>query len=366
MDGGEKALGDGRFGEGQEAGFVEGSSGALGVGVEFADGLDFVAEELEADGAIGFGGVDVEDAAAAGELAGHLDDVGARVADAGEVGEERFDVDLFAATENLREAGVEGRGKELHGGGFDGSDNDGGFAGGDLPEGLGALLLNVGVGGEIFERQDVVGREAQDTVGWDGSGEVATGAEGEMHGVRGLVIGNDDDGWNLSGAREERNVEGAGGRGESRNTPAPSGKRKVPSCLFKGGGILQVRQQLADKGEDHADSSLAAWGAMPGGHADLLVTTGSHVLAGVRVECCGGRKGPSGHDDSEAGLAASIDALFLVLRGALLRAACGCADATGSCSGTASALLRAVEREHFAGRRWTAREAGSERHGGAG
>jgi hypothetical protein len=32
----------------------------------------------------------------------------------------------------------------------------------------------------------------------------------------------------------------------------------VPSCLFEGGRILQVRQQLADKGEDHASSSLAA------------------------------------------------------------------------------------------------------------
>jgi hypothetical protein len=33
----------------------------------------------------------------------------------------------------------------------------------------------------------------------------------------------------------------------------------VPSCLFEGGRILQVRQQLADKGEDHAGSSLAVW-----------------------------------------------------------------------------------------------------------
>ena len=61
--------------------------GALGFGVEFADGFDFVAEELDADGTIGFGRVDVEDAAAARELAGHLDESICGVADAGEVRE---------------------------------------------------------------------------------------------------------------------------------------------------------------------------------------------------------------------------------------------------------------------------------------
>ena len=79
-----------------------------------------------------------------------------------------------------------------------------------------------------------------------------------MHGVGGLVVGDEDDGGDLSGAREEGNVEGAGGGSESRDTTTPTGKRQVPSCLFEGGGNLQVRQQLADKGEDHAGSSLAA------------------------------------------------------------------------------------------------------------
>ena len=54
VDRGEKTLGDGGFGERQETGFVEGRGGALGFWIEFADRLDFVAEELEAHGAIGF------------------------------------------------------------------------------------------------------------------------------------------------------------------------------------------------------------------------------------------------------------------------------------------------------------------------
>jgi hypothetical protein len=33
----------------------------------------------------------------------------------------------------------------------------------------------------------------------------------------------------------------------------------VSPCLLEGGRMLQVRQQLADKGEDHAVLSLAVW-----------------------------------------------------------------------------------------------------------
>ena len=53
-----------------------------------------------------FGRIDVEDAAAARELAGHLDEVHLRVADAGQVAGEHFDVDLFAAAQCDGEAGV--------------------------------------------------------------------------------------------------------------------------------------------------------------------------------------------------------------------------------------------------------------------
>ena len=162
MDGGEETLGDGRFSERQQVSFVEAGLRALGFGIEFADGLDFVAEELDADGTVGFGRVDVEDAAAAGELAGHLDDVHLRVADGGEMRGEDFDVDLFAALEGDGEAGVVVAIEEPEGGGFDGGDEDGDGAGGELPERGGALLLHVGVGREIFEGKHIVGGEAHD------------------------------------------------------------------------------------------------------------------------------------------------------------------------------------------------------------
>jgi hypothetical protein len=87
----------------------------------------------------------------------------------------------------------------------------------------------------IFKGQNVVRGKAEDAIGGDGSREVAAGAEGEVHGVGSFVVGDDDDRGDLRGAGEERNVEGAGGGGESRDTTPPTGKRQVPPCLFEGG-----------------------------------------------------------------------------------------------------------------------------------
>ena len=99
MDGGQQVLRHRRFGERQQLRLVEAGLRALRFGIEFADGFDLVAEEFDAHGAIGLGRVDVEDAAAARELAGHLDEVHLRVADAGEVVGEHLDVDFFAAAQ---------------------------------------------------------------------------------------------------------------------------------------------------------------------------------------------------------------------------------------------------------------------------
>ena len=66
---------DRSFGKRKEQGFVNGIRRALRGGIEFANGIGLVAKEFDAQRAIGLGGVDVEDAAADGVLAGHFDDV---------------------------------------------------------------------------------------------------------------------------------------------------------------------------------------------------------------------------------------------------------------------------------------------------
>ena len=59
-----------------------------GWGIEFDKHLpDKYKNQENADGARGFGGENVDDAAADRELAGHVDHFGAGVADGGDVGE---------------------------------------------------------------------------------------------------------------------------------------------------------------------------------------------------------------------------------------------------------------------------------------
>ncbi len=141
------------------------------------------------------GAVDVDDAAADGELAGHLDDIDAGVADGEEMLDEHVGDVLFADAEMEGEAAVEVAGEELHAGGFDGGDDEAraGVVRGDLPEGGGAGLLDLGVGGEVFEGEDVVGGEAEDGFGGERSCELAGGEDRGVEGFGGLVVGDDDD-----------------------------------------------------------------------------------------------------------------------------------------------------------------------------
>jgi hypothetical protein len=248
VDGGEELFGDGCFGERQEECAVEGAGGALGVGVESAYGFDLVAEEVDSDGTVHLGGVDVEDAAAEGDLAGHLDDVDFGVADGEEVLDEHVGHVLFADFEMEGEGAVVVAGEETHAGGFDGRDDEFGLTCCYLPEGGGAGLLNLGVRGEIFEGKDVVRGEAEDGFGGQGSGELAGAEDGGLEGFGGFVVSDDDDAGSLRSADEEGEVEGTGGEGEPRDTSAPRASAQVAAYTLEGFRVLQVCEELADEG----------------------------------------------------------------------------------------------------------------------
>ena len=96
-----------------------------------------------------------------------------------------------------------------------------GLCGCDLPEGGGAGLLDLGVGREVFEGEDVVGGEAEDGFGGEGAGELAGAEDGGVEGLGGFVVGDDDDAGGVGGADEEGKIEGAGGEGEAGDTSAP-------------------------------------------------------------------------------------------------------------------------------------------------
>ena len=208
-----------------------------------------------------FGRVDVEDAAAEGELAGHFDDVDAGVADGEEVLDEHVGEVLLAGAEGEGEGGVEVGMEELEAGGFDGRDDEadgvgGAGAGGDLPEGGGAGLLDFGMGGEVFEGKDIVGGEADDGGGVERAGELAGGDEGLVEGLGGFVVGDEDEGGGGGGLDEEGQVEGARGEGEASDAAARLAVLEVAAGAVEGVGVFKVREEVADEGKDHAMTSL--------------------------------------------------------------------------------------------------------------
>jgi hypothetical protein len=159
---------------------------------------------------------------------------------------------LFAGPEVQGEGSVVVAGEELHAGGFDGRDDEAGLRGGDLPEGCGAGLLDLGVRGEIFEREDVVGGETEDGFGGERAGELAGAEDGGVEGFGGLVVGDDDDAGGRGGADEEGKIEGAGGEGEAGDTSAPRASAEVAAYTLEGFRMLQVCEELADEGKNHA------------------------------------------------------------------------------------------------------------------
>jgi hypothetical protein len=163
---------------------------------------------------------------------------------------------LFADFEVEGEGAVVVAGEELHAGGFDGGDDELGLACGYLPECCGAGLLDLGVGREVFKGEDVVGGEAEDRFGREGASQLASAQDGGLEGFGGLVVGDDDDAGGCCGAGEEGEVEGAGGKGESRDTSAPRATAEMAAYTLESFRMLQVCEELADEGKNHAVFSL--------------------------------------------------------------------------------------------------------------
>ncbi len=154
--------GHGPLGERQHGGANYRSDGALGTGVEFADGLDSVAEEFDADGALRFGREKIHDAAANRELAGEFDHFGAGVADGGEMSDEFFVRNFGVFAEGARERQIEVGIVVAPERGDDRGDDERDLAVGETEEGGGAAFENVRVRALRFPRESVEGGEDGD------------------------------------------------------------------------------------------------------------------------------------------------------------------------------------------------------------
>jgi hypothetical protein len=113
---------------------------------------------------------------------------------------------LFAELEMEGEGAVEVAGEETHAGGFDGGDDEAGLISSYFPEGGGAGLLDLGVRRKVFEREYVVGWEAEDGFGGEGSGQIAGSEDGGVECLGGLVVGDDDDARGVGCADKEGKV----------------------------------------------------------------------------------------------------------------------------------------------------------------
>src|ERR1700722_17672819 len=118
------------------------------------NGVACVAEELDTEWAVGFGRVDVEDPAAYGILAWHLDDVGGGVTHGVEVGEEGIEIERFTAADGAGKIGVVIGGAQTNGRSSDGRNDDGCRTCSNLPESGGAFFLEFGVRGKILEGEN--------------------------------------------------------------------------------------------------------------------------------------------------------------------------------------------------------------------
>ena len=118
---------------------------ALRAGIELADGLDLVAEQLDAHRPVEFRRIDIEQAAAMRELARHLDHVHLVVADDAQVLYQPLRIEHLAAAHHLCQIGVEAGIAQTHRRCGDRRDDDAGGPGGDLPQSGGAGFLDFGM-----------------------------------------------------------------------------------------------------------------------------------------------------------------------------------------------------------------------------
>ena len=245
-----------KFGQRQERGALDGAGGSLGGGIVGANGFDGVAEEFEADRLQRFGRIDVDDAAADGELAGHVAGDLFVVAGAGEKIDQGLMLDGFVAGDGAGELRIKFAVAQAPERGLDRSDEEVGFAGGEAPERDGAVFGNFGVRGTIFVGQNFVSRKVDDAaVGFSGNGAIKIAQRLEEH--FGALIGFDqDDEGTAEFGESQRDDEGFGRIGEAGEAHFAASAAQRVEGLLGDRAAGHSREKLADDGKNHAGSCL--------------------------------------------------------------------------------------------------------------
>jgi hypothetical protein len=201
--------GDAPFGERKNGGFDDGSDGALGARIKFANAFDGIAEKLETNRTGCFGGEDVDDAAANGELAGEVDHFCAGVAGAGKVGDEFLVGHFRVFGEGTREGEVDVRVLVAPKSGRYRRDDQRDFAVSETVERGGAAFEDVRVRRLRIPRKTVESGQDSDAAGVTGKNlEEETEAVGK--GLGAAVGVGDEEGWAAEFVGEIGGDEGFG------------------------------------------------------------------------------------------------------------------------------------------------------------
>jgi hypothetical protein len=105
---------------------------------------------------------------------------------------------------------------------------------------------------QILEGEDVAGGHGDDGLGVSGGGEFAEALQNRDKIFNGAVVIDYEDEWAVSGAAEEHEQQGFGGRGESGDTNSPRALPEVGGYTRDGGKHFYVREEFADEGKQHA------------------------------------------------------------------------------------------------------------------
>ncbi len=249
----EEMFADGGFGERKQQSLVYRRGRALGGGIELTNGVGFVTEELDAQGTVGFGRVDIEDAAAHRVFAGHFDDIGGCVSDRVEMREQCLEVEGFAAADGASEIAVVFGGTQADGCGRNGRDNDGCCAGCNFPERGSTFFLEFRVRREILEWKNVAGWKRNDRLGIASRCEFTESAEDGNELLDGTIIVHDEDQRATGGALKQHEQQGFRGGYEAGYTNTPRALLKVGGYTRESGKLFYVHEEFADEGKKHAD-----------------------------------------------------------------------------------------------------------------
>ncbi len=221
-------------------------------GIELANGVGFVAEELDTERAVGFRRVHVEDAAANRVLARHLDYVGGGVPDGVEMREEGIEIEGFATTDGAGEAGVVVAGAQADGCRCHGRDDDGCRTGSDLPQSRGALFLEFRVRREILEGKHVASGEGDNGLRIAGGSEFTEAAEDRQEIFHRAVVVDDEDERASGSALKKHEQQGFRRGREAGDTHAPRALLEVGGNTREGGELFYVHEEFADERQKHA------------------------------------------------------------------------------------------------------------------